>query len=132
LQSTAQQTQVSRTLLQNIQVLSAGTEFQKDNDGKAKQVTVVNLLVSPEQAETLSLASNFSIRLVLRNPLDTKVAAVAGTDASALFGGVAAASPKPTKHIVVHKTAAPEPFSIEVLNGSKSSQEKFASPGGHQ
>jgi pilus assembly protein CpaB len=130
----AMQVQVSKTLLQNIQVLSAGTEMQKDPEGnKAKQVTVVNLLVNPEQAEMLSLASNFSIRLVLRNILDTKVSDVPSTDTNALFtGAVAAASPKPTKRIIVPKTSAPEPFSIEVLNGSKSSQEKFASPEGHQ
>ena len=39
-------------------MLSAGTDIQKDAEGKAKQVQVVNLLVTPEQAETLSLASN--------------------------------------------------------------------------
>ena len=63
-----------RTILQNIQVLSAGTDIQKDAEGKAKPVQVVNLLVTPEQAETLSLASNqqVKIQLVLRNPLDTK------------------------------------------------------------
>ena len=71
---------VSRTLLQNVQVLSAGTDIQKDNEGKAKQVQVVNLLVTPEQAEKLSLASNLTIRLVLRNPLDQKVDPVIGTD----------------------------------------------------
>src|SRR4051812_11137846 len=47
-----------RTLLQNIEVLSAGANLQKDNDGKPVQVPVVNLLVTPEQAELLSLASN--------------------------------------------------------------------------
>ena len=40
-----------KTLLQNIQVLSAGTDIQKDGEGKPKQVQVVNLLVTPEQAE---------------------------------------------------------------------------------
>ena len=44
-----------KTLIQNIEVLSAGTDFQKDGEGKPQQVTVVNLLVSPEQAEVLSL-----------------------------------------------------------------------------
>ena len=59
-----------KTLLQNIEVLSAGTDIQKDNEGKAVQVPVVNLLVTPEQAELLSLASNQTkIQLVLRNPL---------------------------------------------------------------
>ncbi len=127
------QVQVSKTLLQNIQVLSSGTEFQKDNEGKARQVQVVNLLVTPDQAETLSLASNYSIRLVLRNLLDTKVDPVPSTDANALFtGAVAAAPPKPAKHIAGPKASAPQPFSIEVINGSKSSEEKFVSPEGHQ
>ncbi|MFZ1083817.1 MAG: Flp pilus assembly protein CpaB [Terracidiphilus sp.] len=128
---TSTQGEVSKTLLQNIQVLSAGTDIQKDAEGKAKQVTVVNLLVTPEQAETLSLASNFSIRLVLRNPLDTKVAPVAGTDTSSLFTGAVSSAPKP-KRIFVPKVSAPAPFSIEVLNGSKSTEEKFATPEGHQ
>ena len=74
----------SRTLLQNIQVLSAGAEIQneKDNQNKAKPVQVVNLLVNPDQAETLTLASNqggLRIQLVLRNPLDTKTDPVVGT-----------------------------------------------------
>jgi pilus assembly protein CpaB len=128
----ATQVQVSKTLLQNIQVLSAGTEMTKDPEGKPKPVAVVNLLVSPEQAEMLSLASNFSIRLVLRNLLDTKVSDVLSTDTNALFTGAVAASPKPTKHIIVPKTSAAEPFSIEVINGSKSTQEKFPSTEGHQ
>ena len=48
---------MTKTILQNIAVLSAGTDIQKDAEGKPQQVQVVNLLVTPEQAETLSLAS---------------------------------------------------------------------------
>src|ERR1700689_1845796 len=63
-----------KTLLQNIQVLSAGTDIQKDGEGKPKPVQVVNLLVTPEQAEDLSLASNQThIQLILRNPLDMQL-----------------------------------------------------------
>jgi pilus assembly protein CpaB len=119
----------ARTLLQNIQVLSAGTDFQKDAEGKAKAVQVVNLLVTPEQAEILSLASNqVKIQLVLRNPLDTKVAEVPGTATSNLFSGQVGASGK-TRRVT---KAAPRYFTIVVLNGSKKTEEKFASPGGHQ
>ena len=68
---------ITKTILQNIQVLSAGTDIQKDAEGKPQQVQVVNLLVTPEQAQTLSLAtSELRIQLVLRNPLDTKVSQV--------------------------------------------------------
>ena len=129
----ATQGQVTKTLLQNIQVLSAGTEIQKAPDeNKAKQVQVVNLLVTPEDAEKLALASSFSIRLVLRNPLDTKADPVTATDTASLFTGPVATQPKPQKHIAVPKVKAPPAFSIEVLNGSKSSEEKFSSPEGHQ
>ncbi|MGA3080938.1 MAG: Flp pilus assembly protein CpaB [Terracidiphilus sp.] len=124
----------SRTLLQNIEVLSAGTDIQKDKEGKAKPVQVVNLLVTPEQAESLSLASTqATIRLVLRNPLDTKIAPVMGTDSANLFAGPNDAKPKP-QHVVIRKSApaAPPAFSIEVLNGKQQTQEKFAPPEGHQ
>jgi pilus assembly protein CpaB len=125
---------VARTILQNIQVLSAGTEYQKDAEGKAKQVGVVNLLVTPEQAETLNLATNQAkIQLVLRNPLDTKISPVAGTATSNLFADPNAAPVKQQPHrVAAPRAAAPQAFSIEVINGSKQSQEKFASPGGHQ
>jgi pilus assembly protein CpaB len=125
----------SRTLLQNIEVLSAGTDIQKDKEGKAKPVQVVNLLVTPEQAESLSLASNqVTIRLVLRNPLDTRIDPVPGTDSANLFAGPSAAQPKPQHVVVVKKSApaAPSAFSIEVINGKQQTEEKFAPPEGHQ
>jgi pilus assembly protein CpaB len=124
---------VSRTLLQNIEVLSAGTDIQRDAAGKPKPVQVVNLLVTPEQAETLSLATNqVSIRLVLRNPLDTKTDPVPGTATANLFADPNAAPVKTVKRVAAPKPAAPPAFSIEVINGSKQSEEKFATPGGHQ
>jgi len=124
---------VSRTILQNIAVLSAGTDIQKDAEGKPKQVQVVNLLVTPEQAESLSLAGNqVRIQLVLRNPLDTKIAEVPGTAMGNLFAGqnAAPATPRPAGKSA-HK-AAPKTFSIEVINGSKRSEQKFSSPEGKQ
>lgn len=118
---------VTKTVLQNIQVLSAGTDYQKDSDGKAKPVQVVNLLVTPEQAETLSLASSQErIQLVLRNPLDTSVDKVPVTAMSSLFSGDAA--PRPVQAPRVAHKAAPSVMSIEIINGSKRSQEKLASP----
>jgi|SRR5208283_4254873 len=78
----------TRTLLQNIEVLSAGANLQKDAEGKPISVPVVNLLVSPEQAEILSLASSDTrIQLVLRNPLDTQEAKTPGTALAYLYEG---------------------------------------------
>jgi pilus assembly protein CpaB len=114
-----------RTLLQNIEVLSAGTDIQKDAEGKPQQVQVVNLLVTPEQAEILSLASNQThIQLVLRNPLDTQMAKTTGTAVGNLFSDGA---PKP-KPPVGHRASPPPParlFLVEIFNGSKKTEAKF-------
>jgi pilus assembly protein CpaB len=126
----ANQGTVTKTILQDIQVLSAGTDFQKDADGKAKPVPVVNLLVTPEEAETLSLATNVRIQLVLRNPLDTKVDKIAGTAMASLFAGDngTPVSVRPVATAKVGHKTVPRAFSIEIINGSKRSEEKFASP----
>src|SRR5206468_6734087 len=86
-----------KTLLQNIEVLSAGTNIQKDNEGKPVQVPVVNLLVTPEQAQILSLASNETrIQLVLRNPLDNDTAKTPGVAMAGLFSDGSAPKPRIT------------------------------------
>ena len=127
-----------KTLLQNIQVLSAGTNIQKDTEGKPVQVPVVNLLVTPEQAEILSLASNETrIQLVLRNPLDTETSNTTGTVMANLFSDGKGQPPVRVAQVVKKappvKVQAPPPpekpaptvYLIEVLNGSKRSEAKF-------
>lgn len=134
----ASNTQV-RTLLQNIEVLSAGTDIQKDAEGKPQSVRVVNLLVTPDQAQILSLASSLNpggaqghIQLVLRNPLDTEVAQVAQTGMAELFSGAAAPAQKPRGGAMGRRTSRPAPtfYSIEVYNGSQKSEQKFVSAEG--
>ncbi len=118
-----------RTILQNLEVLSAGTDIQKDAEGKPQQVQVVNLLVTPEQAQVLSLAATqMHIQLVLRNPLDTKVATVPTTAMMNLFEGAKPVAHGPARRV---KRAAPQ-FTVQVINGNQKSEEKFASAGGQQ
>ncbi len=131
-QGSGQDTQ-TKTLLQNIEVLSAGTDIQKDAEGKPQQVQVVNLLVTPEQAQILALATNqMKIQLVLRNPLDTTVTTVPETALTNLFGGQKAPQPKATGAPRKAKAAAPPQYTITVQNGDKKSEEKFVTPGGQQ
>jgi pilus assembly protein CpaB len=114
---------ITKTLLQNLEVLSAGTDIQKDAEGKPKQVQVVNLLATPEEAEQLSLAGNETrIQLVLRNPLDTATAKPAETSVAALFAP-SGASPAPKHTYRVHR--APATYQVQVFNGSKKSEAKF-------
>ena len=70
----AQQDSVTRVVVSNVQVLTAGTRYDQENakDGKPIPSTVVTLLVSPEDGERIALAaSEGQIMLTLRNPLDT-------------------------------------------------------------
>jgi len=140
-----------RTLLQNIQVLSAGTNFQKDQEGKPEQAQVVNLLVTPAQAEVLSLASNEThIQLVLRNPMDTEVTGLPGMILSDLYGSERTpepSRPKITAPVLHASSPAPDPaphaappaapisgvpYTIDVSNGSVHTQASFSRPIGKQ
>ena len=123
-----------RTILQNIEVLSAGINIQKDAEGKPQQVQVVNLLVTPEQAEMLSLASSnngVKIQLVLRNPLDTKITPVPSTAMGNLFANQGAAAGQ-APQTVRAKPARPRTYSVTVMNGSKTTVEKFPIPEGQK
>lgn len=117
----------AKTLLQNIEVLSAGQDIQQDAEGKPKQVQVVNLLVDPTQAELLSLASSEAhIQLVLRNPLDTAHTQPPGTAVAELFGRSAKPAATPVARRVAVYRRDP-PMLIEVFTGSKRTQASFSS-----
>lgn len=116
---------LTKTLLQNIEVLSAGTDIQKDAEGKPRQVQVVNLLVNPQQAELLSLAGNEThIQLVLRNPLDTVMAKPQETSMAELFSDNNA-PPHVARTFYKAVRRRPEVYTVQVINGAKQSESKF-------
>lgn len=125
----------SKVVLSNVQVLTAGTRLEQgQEDTKPVQVTVVTLLVNPEQAERLALASTEGkIQLALRNPLDQGVPETPGIRPAALLGGKPAKSepavarvsrPRPSAQPQVEAPApvAPVP-SVEMIRGDKRSVE---------
>jgi len=137
---------LTRTLLQNLEVLSAGQDFKKDAEGKPVVVQVINLLSTPEQAEQLSLAaSQTQIQLVLRNPLDRVAVNTPGTTLSQIFSGrrapIAVPSDAPPAPRRVQRTApqaivsvapAPKkeaPFVMEIISGTKKTESKFVDNG---
>lgn len=78
---------ITATVLQNIVVLSAGQTLQPESRGQAINAPVVTLLVTPEQAETLTLAGNEGrIQLVLRNGGDQLTEKTSGRETAELFG----------------------------------------------
>ncbi len=123
-----------RTVLQNIEVLSAGQKIDKSTEGKPETAQVVNLLVTPDQAETLNLASSETkVQLVLRNPLDTNEQVTHGTSIASLFGQPGIVAPirlavpiRPVSNFPVRST--PNVTTIEVFSGVKRSEEKFDIP----
>jgi pilus assembly protein CpaB len=135
---------MTKTMLQNMEVLSAGQAFKKDAEGKPVLVQVVNLLVTPEQAEMLSLASTqTSIQLVLRNPLDHEIAKTPGTAVALLFQGgklpgppqPALAAPRPRAIEPVRRAADPPPkkeppFVMQIINGTHKTDITFQNGGG--
>lgn len=77
----------TKVILQNVQALAAGQSVEKDKDGKPQTVSVITVLVTPDQAETLALASNQGkIQLALRNTLDTTRVFTDGARSGALLG----------------------------------------------
>jgi pilus assembly protein CpaB len=76
---------ITKTLLQNVQTLAAGQSVTRDKEGKPQTVTVITLLVSPDDAELLALASKEGrLQLALRNTLDTMAVATSGARADRL------------------------------------------------
>jgi pilus assembly protein CpaB len=58
-------------VLQSIRVLAAGTQLEHAAARDAREAHVVTLLVSPEDAEKLTLATQEGhIQLIIRNPRD--------------------------------------------------------------
>ncbi|MFN7996692.1 MAG: Flp pilus assembly protein CpaB [Bryobacteraceae bacterium] len=130
---------VTRTILQNVGVLSAGQNFQKDAEGKPISVPVVNLLVTPEQAEVLSLAnSQTTLQLVLRNPLDTEITRTSGSAVAQLFRTGINLPPDPSPRRTAPRAAPspapppivappPPPLIVEVIHGTKRAAAQFDS-----
>jgi pilus assembly protein CpaB len=123
----------SKVILTNVQVLAAGTKIERDTDrNKPMPVSVVTLLVDPEEAERLTLASTEGkIQLALRNPLDKTMPETHGIRPAALFGlgaptrtAVARtrmASVSSSKPVVV--AAVPELPTVEIIRGDKRAHE---------
>jgi pilus assembly protein CpaB len=107
----------SRVILQNVQAIAAGQEIQRSEDGTPMTVTVITLLVSPENAEKLILAaSQGRIQMALRNTLDVDSTNTSGSRVSALLT-------TPRRSAPVRRTPAPTPEPppsvIEIFRGGQ-------------
>src|SRR3984893_15918176 len=121
---------VTLTILENVRVLAAGQKIEQDREGKPQTVPVITLLVSPEDAAKLAMASTQGkIQLALRNTIDSKKVEPAAVLEAALFSGSGATAAPAPKRTSVVKTSAPppqpSPYVIEVITGNKRENKSF-------
>ncbi len=142
----SQNDSVTRTVLQNIAVLSAGQTIQ--NDGKSQSIVapVVTLLVTPQEAEAMTLANTEGhIQLVLRNSTDQQKAQTQGRQWRDLYSTPPVAStqtataptvaarryvePAPIPQPAVTPVPAPAPDRMILIQGHLSTVAEFGRDG---
>ena len=119
---------ITRAVLENIRVMAAGQKVEQDKDGKPQTVSVITLLVTPEEANKLAMASTQGkIQLALRNTVDSKKVDPPAILQASLFGGAAPVA----KPIVRRGAPAPPPvFTVEIITGSKRETKSFSNSNG--
>jgi len=124
---------VTRTVIQDVRVLAAGQAVEQDKQGKPHTVGVVTLLLTPEQADQLTMVSTGSrIHLALRNTIDTKILKSAPVYQTALLLGGAephhygGGHARPRRRVEPKKPAGPAPYVVEVIRGNKKTDQTFS------
>jgi pilus assembly protein CpaB len=115
----------TEVILQKVRTLAAGQEVQRDRDGKPRMVPVITVAVTPEQAETLALASSQGrIQLALRNALDTNTVITNGARMGTLLGRPAAPAAPSRRGVNVRPTGRDSTV-VEVYKGGARTLLKF-------
>jgi pilus assembly protein CpaB len=118
---------LTQTILQNVEVLTAGQRIEPDPQGKPETVNVVTLLLSPEDSEKIILASSQgTVQFVLRNGADKNAVQTKAVGMADVTGGPR--KPEPT--VVAARAprvprAVTEIYVVETIAGDKRSEAKF-------
>jgi pilus assembly protein CpaB len=127
--SKSNDTPTTTTVLENVQVLSAGPKLEKDANGQPVNVPVITLLVSPEDAQKLTLAATQGqIQLSLRSPMDLSRPEIIAVQNPALYH-----LPEPKREEKAERKRAkaavvPPPstvYVVETIHGDKRDVSKF-------
>ncbi|MBI1940921.1 MAG: Flp pilus assembly protein CpaB [Acidobacteria bacterium] len=125
---------VTQTVLQDVEVITAGQKIQPDPQGKPETVNVVTLLLSPDDSEKLLLASTqATIHFVLRSGADREKVETTPVRLDELITGVKRqpevkeTRPRSTTARAV-KPSSPKPpdfYTVEIIHGDKRSEATF-------
>jgi len=122
--------QQTTTVLENVAVIANGKSLERSSAGEPQTSTVITLLVSPDDAQKLTLASTQGkIQLALRNPLDTRQQELAPVRTDMLYKNVSTpvpAAPRPKTKRTTAPAAPVQPavYEIEVIRGDKTEKWK--------
>jgi pilus assembly protein CpaB len=111
--------QRTATVLQDVVILAAGQQIHPDPENKPTTVAVVTLLLKPDDAERVVLATSLgAIHFVLRNGADRQQ-----TDSPSIgldqLTGTAMTSPPPVAGTVAKVRPAPKQYEVETILGTK-------------
>jgi pilus assembly protein CpaB len=124
IQPPGQSETVTQIILQNLTVLTAGQVTQRNDAGDPITVNVVTMMVTPEHAERLSLAtSQGRIQLALRNMLDIEDATTTGIRVSGLLTGAPARATTVRRPTGAVQQQAPT--AVEMYKGGTRSIQRF-------
>jgi len=121
---------LTQTVLQNVEVLTAGQTIEPDPQGKPEAVSVVTMLLSPEDSQKLLLTSGLgNIQFVLRSGVDQKSVEVRPTRIDQLLASEKPPAPAaPTGKRSSKRAPAAKPptvYVLEVIQGTQRTVEKF-------
>lgn len=139
--------QVAKLFMENMRVLSVGTDIQRDASGKPNSATTVTLGVTPDEAERLAVAMNTgSIQLVLRgygDPDSVRTRGATSGDVLSQLRGGSPVSTEPSRPVrtaprtvvkapvIVQRPAPPPPppppdsAVVNVYRAGKATPQKF-------
>ena len=123
---------ITETVLQKVEILTAGQTIEPDPQGRPQTVNVITLLLTPQDSQKLQLAtSQGAIQFVLRSGVDQTVAELRPTRLDELVVG----APKAPAPVVaapgVHrapprKAEPPKPtVYLEIIQGTQRAVQKF-------
>ena len=124
---------ITTTILENVVVLTTGHRLQVNANGQPENVPVVNLLLTPEASELITLAtSEGRLQFVLRNPMDDEKTAAERRPArrADLYRKARLRDPAPRRVRVAAPPPPPSPppvVRIEMIRGNRRSMERIAS-----
>jgi pilus assembly protein CpaB len=121
----------TKTVLQNVLVLATGTQLDAYvNGGKSREVRVITVEVTPEEAEKLALAAHEGkVTMALRNYSNTQPILTSGATVSTLLKSYSLPNGNGKVHNKPPPSPLPEPpMQVELIKGGRVETLTFKTP----